>query len=116
GKSTASTAMRPIMDKLYSPAIYEIFSTRSQFPTPIFCPAILLTDVHRACAGSVINLSNRCAAPKPPTTLLPNEVITLRLAAEPAEITAICKHKGMPKFKIKLISDIEGRVGSLKVN
>src|SRR5699024_4171429 len=90
------------------------FFTRSQFPTPIFCPAILLTDVPRACAGSVINLSNRCAAPKPPTTLLPNEVTTLIIAAEPAEITAICKPEGIPKCKIKQISDLEGSVGTLK--
>src|SRR5690554_6373450 len=99
--------------KLKNTPYFAIVCTQSQFLVQILVQVMLVAAVPSACAGNMMTLSSRCAALKPATTLPPNEVTTLIIAAEPAEITAICKPDGIPRFNINRISrqaDIVGRV------
>src|SRR5690625_7368640 len=80
----------------------------------MFCPAMLEAAMPRAWAGRLIKESNRCAAPNPPTTAPPKLVTTLMIAAEPPEMTAICRPAGMPRLRIVRVSTQVGSVGLRK--
>ena len=91
--------------------VLEMAFTRCQRPAPMFCPAMLLTAEPSVCAGIMMMLWIRWAAPKPATTVAPNEATTLMITTCPLEMATIWNPPGRPSRRTAWAYLRSGTVG-----